>query len=64
MLRTLTCRYSRLSFAYAVPIGGLAGLIGLGGGEFRLPVLTHVIGFPPKEAIPLNLMISLATLAY
>lgn len=63
MLEFLKCRYSHISFAYAVPIGGLAGLIGLGGGEFRLPVLTHVIGFPPKSAIPLNLMISLATLA-
>ena len=63
MFQLLRCRYSQISFGFAVPIGGLAGLIGLGGGEFRLPVLTHVLGFPPKSAIPLNLMISLATLA-
>ena len=28
-----------IAFAFGVPIGGLAGLIGLGGAEFRLPVL-------------------------
>ena len=38
MLHTLSCRYFRLSFGWCVPIGALAGLIGLGGGEFRLPV--------------------------
>lgn len=48
----------------SVPIGGLAGLIGLGGGEFRLPALTQVIDFPPWAAIPLNLLISLATLSF
>jgi uncharacterized membrane protein YfcA len=60
---TLTCRHSQGAFLFAVPIGGLAGLIGLGGGEFRLPVLTQVIGFTAREAIPLNLLISLATLS-
>ena len=47
-----------------MPIGGLAGLIGLGGGEFRLPVLMHGIGFDAKSAMPLNLMISLVTLSF
>ncbi len=64
MRYALTCRYSQGAFLFAVPIGGLAGLIGLGGGEFRLPVLTQVIGFPAREAIPLNLLISLATLSF
>ena len=64
MLPTLSCRYFQRAFLYSVPIGGLAGLIGLGGGEFRLPVLTQMIGFPPRAAIPLNLLISLATLAF
>lgn len=45
-----------------MPIGGLAGLIGLGGGEYPLPVLTQFIGFPARAAIPLNLLISLVTL--
>lgn len=64
MRYAITCRYSQGAFLFAVPIGGLAGLIGLGGGEFRLPVLTQVIGFPARQAIPLNLLISLATLAF
>jgi len=63
MRHTLSCRYSQGAFLAAIPIGGLAGLIGLGGGEFRLPVLTQYIGFPARAAIPLNLLISLATLA-
>ncbi|MBI4194135.1 MAG: sulfite exporter TauE/SafE family protein [Betaproteobacteria bacterium] len=64
MRYAVTCRYSQGAFLFAVPIGGLAGLIGLGGGEFRLPVLTQVIGFTAREAIPLNLLISLATLSF
>ena len=47
-----------------MPIGGLGGLIGLGGGEFRLPLLMYGIGFDAKSAIPLNLMVSLVTLAF
>ena len=46
MLTTFYCRYFQRAFFWSVPIGGLAGLIGLGGGEFRLPVLTQFIGFP------------------
>src|SRR6478672_516367 len=64
MQRTLTCPYFRRAFGWCAPIGGLAGLIGLGGGEFRLPVLMHVVGFDPKSAVPLNLMISLITLSF
>jgi uncharacterized membrane protein YfcA len=59
-----TCIYFRRAFLAAIPIGGLAGLIGLGGGEFRLPVLTQMIGFAARTAIPLNLVISLVTLAF
>jgi uncharacterized membrane protein YfcA len=64
MQRALSCPYFQRAFAFAVPIGGLAGLIGLGGGEFRLPVLIRVIGFPAKAAVPLNLVVSLATLSF
>jgi uncharacterized membrane protein YfcA len=63
MRYVLTCRYSQGAFLFAVPIGGLAGLIGLGGGEFRLPVLTQIIGFAAREAIALNLLVSFVTLA-
>ena len=64
MLTTLYGRYFQRAFFWSVPIGGLAGLIGLGGGEFRLPVLTQLIGFPARAAIPLNLLISLVTLSF
>jgi uncharacterized membrane protein YfcA len=39
----------------------LGGLIGLGGAEFRLPVLVGLFGYPAKRAVPLNLAISLVT---
>ena len=64
MRRTLACPFFQRAFGWCVPIGGLAGLIGLGGGEFRLPVLMHGIGFDAKSAVPLNLMISLVTLSF
>jgi len=64
MRLALGCPYLRRAFGYSVPIGGLAGLIGLGGGEFRLPVLIYGIGFDAKSAVPLNLMVSLITLAF
>lgn len=64
MHRTINCPFFRKAFGYCVPIGGLAGLIGLGGGEFRLPVLMYAIGFDAKSAVPLNLVVSLITLAF
>jgi uncharacterized membrane protein YfcA len=64
VLGTLRCSYFRRAFGWCVPIGALAGLIGLGGGEFRLPVLMHSIGFSAKSAVPVNLAVSLVTLAF
>ena len=64
MRRTVACPFFQKAFGWCVPIGGLAGLIGLGGGEFRLPVLMHGIGFDAKSAAPLNLMISFVTLTF
>jgi hypothetical protein len=45
MIKASGCPYFRRAFGWCVPIGGLGGLIGLGGGEFRLPVLMYGIGF-------------------
>ncbi len=64
MQHTLACPYFRKAFGWCVPIGALGGLIGLGGGEFRLPLLLHGIGFGVKSAVPLNLLVSLVTLAF
>ena len=46
---------------YGTPIGLLGGLIGLGGAEFRLPVLAGVFGYRARRAVALNLAISLIT---
>ncbi len=55
--------HPRIAFFYAVPIGALGGLIGLGGAEFRLPVLAGVLGYSVRQAVPLNLAVSLITIA-
>src|SRR5829696_7976978 len=54
-------RSSKLAALYGAPIGLLGGLIGLGGAEFRLPVLAGVFGYRARRAVALNLAISLIT---
>ena len=53
---------SQLAFLWAIPIGLLGGLIGLGGAEFRLPVLAGILHYPARQAVPLNLAVSLITI--
>jgi uncharacterized protein len=60
----LVCPFFRRAFGWCIPIGGLGGLIGLGGGEFRLPLLIYGIGFEARSAVPLNLMVSAITLGF
>lgn len=48
---------------WGAAIGTLGGLIGLGGAEFRLPVLLGVFALVAHAAVRLNLLVSLATLA-
>jgi len=55
--RTITA-----ALACALLIGGIGGLIGLGGGEFRLPLLVGLIGFTARAAVPMNQILSLITL--
>jgi uncharacterized membrane protein YfcA len=52
-----------LGFGSGAATGTLGGLIGLGGAEFRLPVLVGLLGMGPRAAVPMNLVISLVTLA-
>ncbi|ESZ67710.1 hypothetical protein X727_23945 [Mesorhizobium sp. L103C119B0] len=47
------------SFVGGGTIGALGGLIGLGGAEFRLPLLIGLFGFPALEAVILNKAMSL-----
>ena len=53
---------SGLAFLFAVPIATLGGLIGLGGAEFRLPVLAGPLGYSARAAVPLNLAVSMTTI--
>jgi uncharacterized protein len=54
-------RSAARAFGFGVPIGALGGLIGLGGAEFRLPVLTGVLGYRARQAVAVNLAVSLIT---
>jgi len=46
-------------FLCGIAIGTLGGLIGLGGAEFRLPLLIGLFAFPALEAVILNKAMSL-----
>jgi uncharacterized membrane protein YfcA len=51
------------AFASGGAVGVLGGLIGLGGAEFRLPILISVFRFAALEAVILNKAMSLAVVA-
>jgi uncharacterized membrane protein YfcA len=51
------------ALAWGGAIGTLGGLIGLGGAEFRLPVLLGLFALAAHAAVGLNLLMSLVTLA-
>lgn len=51
------------AFAGGAVIGTLGGLIGLGGAEFRLPLLIGFFGFPALQAVILNKTMSLVVVA-
>jgi len=55
-------RTTTIALGCALLIGGIGGLIGLGGGEFRLPILVGLIGFTARAAVPMNQLLSLVTL--
>jgi uncharacterized membrane protein YfcA len=52
-----------VSFAAGAIIGVLGGLIGLGGAEFRLPLLIGMFGFGALQAVILNKAMSLVVVA-
>lgn len=51
------------AFLAGAAVALLAGLIGLGGAEFRLPLLIFVFALYAHRAVRINLLISLVTLA-
>lgn len=52
------------AFAWGALVGILGGLIGLGGAEFRLPVLVSIFNYRTLQAIIINLIISLVTVTF
>jgi uncharacterized protein len=52
-----------LAFASGAAVGVLGGLIGLGGAEFRLPLLLGLFALAAHQAVRLNLLVSLATVS-
>lgn len=62
------CPASRQGTGWAITwgaaIGVLGGLIGLGGAEFRLPVLLSFFRLPASQAVALNLVVSLVTVVF
>jgi len=61
--RNYPIRRPLAAFLAGAAVALLGGLIGLGGAEFRLPLLIMVFSLFPHRAIRINLLISLATLA-
>jgi uncharacterized membrane protein YfcA len=59
----MNARRRLLGFCWGAAIGILGGLIGLGGAEFRLPVLIRVFRFVALEAVILNKVMSLIVVA-
>lgn len=56
-------RSLKVGFVVGASVGVLGGLIGLGGAEFRLPLLIGLFGFMALQAIILNKAMSLIVVA-
>ncbi|WP_429125412.1 sulfite exporter TauE/SafE family protein [Ensifer sp. 4252] len=60
---TTPARSAPAAFGGGAMIGALGGLIGLGGAEFRLPLLIGLFNFAALEAVVLNKAMSLVVVA-
>jgi uncharacterized membrane protein YfcA len=59
--RRQTSRKGIAAFVAGLVLGTAAGLIGVGGGEFRIPVLLHLLNLKVKTAAGVNLIVGLFT---
>jgi uncharacterized membrane protein YfcA len=62
-LPTRAARRAPVAFISGAVIGALGGLIGLGGAEFRLPLLIGAFRFAALQAVILNKAMSLVVVA-
>ncbi len=63
MVAVVKSNRSVAAFSGGLAVGALGGLIGLGGAEFRLPLLIGVFGFAALPAVILNKAMSLVVVA-
>ena len=64
MPKSYSVRRPALAFISGALVGVLGGLIGLGGAEFRLPLLLTIFALYPHRAVRFNLLVSLITLTF
>lgn len=64
MSKAYSVRRPFLAFMSGAVVGILGGLIGLGGAEFRLPILITLFALYPHRAVRFNLLVSFITLLF
>lgn len=52
-----------ISLFFTLLVGICGGLLGIGGGEFRIPILLYIVGLPVVQAVAVNLIIGLLTVS-
>ncbi|MBR8827826.1 MAG: sulfite exporter TauE/SafE family protein [Gomphosphaeria aponina SAG 52.96 = DSM 107014] len=64
MGKTTLFRQKVSPFFWGSLVGIMGGLIGLGGAEFRLPILINIFKYRTLQAIIINLVVSLVTVTF
>ncbi len=62
-ISSLSFRNAAVSLGFGLVTGAAAGLIGVGGGEFRLPLLLYFFQQRPRTASAVNLLVGLLTVS-
>jgi uncharacterized protein len=64
LLKAYSVRRPVLAFFAGAAVSTLGGLIGLGGAEFRLPILITLFALYAHRAVRFNLLVSFVTLSF